>query len=113
MRALPLAALAALLLVTPALAEPLARVKGGNIDVRTGPGTRYDIIGKLADGAQVPLDECTRDGRWCRVSGSGWVRASYLVGWSAKMRVTQPDFIGGGPWFTFNDSDDEDRGILD
>ncbi len=113
MRALPLAVLAALLLAAPAFAEPLARVKGGNIDVRTGPGSNYRVIGKLADGAEVPLDRCTRDDRWCLVRDTGWVQAGYLVGWSAKMRVTPPDFIGGGPWFTFDDSDDDRRGILE
>jgi uncharacterized protein YraI len=86
--------LAALLLATPALAAPTARVSGGDINVRSGPGTRYQIIGQLPEGAQVNLDYCTRNNRWCLVADTGWVDASYLVGWSAKMRATPPDFQG-------------------
>lgn len=95
MRILLAAALAALT-ITPALAEPTARVSGGNVAVRTGPGTFYGIIGRIPDGTEVTLDYCTRDDRWCFVTGTGWVDASWLVGWSAKMRVTPPDFEGPG-----------------
>lgn len=83
-------------------AEPTARVSG-NIAVRTGPGTGYATIGRLADGSQVTLDYCTRDDRWCLVSGSGWVNASYLIGWSAKIPATPFTFLGGS-----NNEDDDD-----
>ena len=95
MRTLLVAALA-VSLVTPALAEPTARVSGGNIAVRTGPGLSYGIIGRIPNGTEVTLDYCTRDDRWCFVTNTGWVDASWLVGWSAKMRVTPPDFSGPG-----------------
>lgn len=94
MRALLVLALA--LIAAPALAEPTARVSGGNVAVRSGPGTFYPIIGRLPDGAEVTLDYCTRNDRWCFVTGTGWVDASWLVGWSAKIGVTPPDFAGPG-----------------
>lgn len=84
------------LAATPAFAEPTARVKGGNIAVRTGPGMQYGIIGRIPDGTEVTLDYCTRNDRWCFVTDTGWVDASWLVGWSAKMRATPPDFSGPG-----------------
>jgi uncharacterized protein YraI len=88
-----IAALGAPLAPIPAhAAEPTARVSGGNVSVYAGPGTRYGVIGKLAAGARVYLDYCTRNDRWCQVRGGGWVEGSYLVGWSAKIRVTQPEF---------------------
>ena len=93
MRAI-LAVLACMLLVAPALAAPTARVSGGNIAVRTGPGYHYPAIGRLADGSEVTLDYCTRDDQWCFVTGTGWVLSSYLVGWSAKIPVTPPTFSG-------------------
>jgi len=81
----------------PALAaEPTARVSGGDIAVRSGPGLRYQQIGRLADGATVTLDYCTRSGRWCLVTDTGWVDASYLVGWAAKIEASPPDFDGFG-----------------
>ena len=87
--------IAAALLATPALAAPpIARVSG-NITVRTGPGTDYASLGNLADGSRVTLDYCTRDDKWCFVTGTGWVNASYLVGWSAKIPVTPFRFLGG------------------
>jgi uncharacterized protein YraI len=95
MRAPLLLALAALpLLATPALAQPTARVSGGNVAMRSGPGHDYAVIGRLPDGAEVVLEYCTRDDRWCVVEGAGWVDASWLVGWAAKIRVTPPDFEG-------------------
>lgn len=97
MRAPLLLALAALpLLAAPALAEPTARVVGGNIAVRTGPGYHYPSIGRIPDGTEVTLQYCTRDNEWCFVTDTGWVVSSYLVGWSAKIPVTPPDFAGPG-----------------
>lgn len=93
---IPIVAALAALTITPALAEPAARVSGGNIAVRTGPGLFYPAVGRIPDGTEVTLDYCTRDDRWCFVTDTGWVDASWLVGWSAKMRVTPPDFQGPG-----------------
>ncbi|MGV3577151.1 MAG: SH3 domain-containing protein [Devosia sp.] len=95
MRTLLVAAIAAFT-IAPAFAEPTARISGGNVAVRNGPGTFYGIIGRIPDGTEVTLDYCTRDDRWCFVTNTGWVDASWLVGWSAKMRVTPPDFSGPG-----------------
>jgi len=97
MRAIALALFASLTLIAPApAAEPTARVTGGDINLRAGPGLRYGIVGRLSDGAEVVLDYCTRNDRWCFIAGAGWVDASYLVGWSARLRVTPPDFMGPG-----------------
>lgn len=98
----PLLLCCLLALAPPALAaEPTARVTGGDINIRSGPGARYDVIGKLPNGSEVELDYCTTNDRWCLVAGAGWVDASYLVGWSAKIRATPPDFMT--PRFEPND----------
>lgn len=78
---------------TPALAQPLARVSGGDIPVRAGPGAQYAVIGRLPNGTRVPLDYCTpRDRSWCFVTDTGWVDASWIVGSAAKIRATPPRF---------------------
>ncbi|WP_375451536.1 SH3 domain-containing protein [uncultured Devosia sp.] len=82
------------LLATPTLAASTARVTGGDINVRSGPGSRYAVIDSLPNGTEVMLERCTRSGRWCLVADTGWVNASYLVGWSAKTRATPPRSIG-------------------
>ena len=90
---LVIAAVALALPTIASAAEPTARVSG-NIAVRSGPGTDYRAIGRLENGSRVTLDYCTRDDRWCLVSGAGWVNASYLIGWSAKIPVTPFRFLG-------------------
>ncbi|PXA99245.1 hypothetical protein DMC47_04430 [Nostoc sp. 3335mG] len=91
-----LALILSVLAAAAALAQPTARVTGGDVAVRVGPGKGYGIIGRLRNGTEVTLDYCTRDDRWCFVTGTGWVEASWLVGWSAKIPVTPPDFEGPG-----------------
>ncbi|WP_052951551.1 SH3 domain-containing protein [Devosia soli] len=93
MRTLAAATLLAALAVTPAMAEPIAQVSGGNVAVRTGPGSQYRIIGALTNGTQVLLDYCTTDDEWCHVADLGWVDAAWIVGWSAKIAVTPPGFL--------------------
>ena len=118
MRPLALAILIALAAALPAQALTVtARVSGGNIAVREGPGFRYAIIGRLVDGAEIPIDACTQndsdsahgswigdagyslrgDGatQWCRIPGTGWVDRSYIVG-RGLVNVTPPDFAGSG-----------------
>jgi uncharacterized protein YraI len=69
MRILFAAALAALT-ITPAVAEPTARVSGGNIAVRTGPGSFYPVVARIPNGTNVTLEYCTRDDRWCFVTAA-------------------------------------------
>ncbi len=58
---------------------------GDALNVRDGPGTRYAVIGKLAEGEVARNDGCrlSLDQRWCQVraSGSGvsgWVAGRFL-----------------------------------
>lgn len=90
--------LALALIATPALAESTARVSGGTVQVRSGPGTGYASIGILPNGTQVTLDRCTRSGAWCLVTNTGWVRASYLVGAAAKVGATPSEPLVDNPF---------------
>ena len=90
-----------------------ARVSGGNIAVHAGPSERYAVIGRVADGTEIPIDQCTQndsDSRrgswitglrganatlWCRIPDTGWVMRSYIVG-RGLVNVTPPDFDGPG-----------------
>lgn len=118
MRVLSRVALAALLVVTPLMitpvmaAEPTARVTGGNISVRSGPGMGYPIVGKLAVNSNVTLDQCTRNSRWCLVDGSGWAEGSYLVGWAAKIKATPGSFLAD-PFNSNDDHHNRNRGFFE
>ena len=107
----------ALLASTPALALTVtARVSGGNIAVHSGPHDSTAIVGRLADGTEIPIDACTQvdsDSRygtlgdagyplwgnsatqWCRIPGTGWVQRNWIVG-RGLVNVTPPDFAGRG-----------------
>lgn len=114
-RALLLAALC--LATTPALALTItARVSGGNIAIHAGPHDSTAILGRVADGTEIPIDQCTQvdsDSRfgsfgdagyglrgrnatqWCRIPDVGWVRRDEIVG-RGLVNVTPPDFAGPG-----------------
>lgn len=110
--------LAALLSATlPAQAMTVtARVSGGHIPVHAGPHDSYPVLGRIADGTEIPVDECTQvdsDSRfgtmgdagyplwgrnatqWCHIPDTGWVRRDWIVG-QGLVNVTPPDFAGAG-----------------
>lgn len=112
-------ALAALLVLTAALpAQALtvtARVAGANLPVHSGPGDRYAVVGVIADGTEIPIDQCTQNDsdsrhgswgggyelrganakQWCRIPGYGWVDKTWVFG-RGLVNVTPPDFAGAG-----------------
>lgn len=57
------------------------------VNVRTGPGTNYSVLGVAAPGASAEVSGQSADGTWWQVnisteytaSGLGWVSASYVI----------------------------------
>lgn len=115
---LALAAFALAALALPAQALTVtARVSGGNIAVHSGPGLSYRIVGRIADGTEIPIDECTQNDsdswhgswvgsagyplrgagarQWCHIPDYGWVERNWIVG-RGLVNVTPPDFAGRG-----------------
>ena len=115
---LAIAALAATSLAAPALALTVtARVSGGPIPVHAGPDDRFEIVGYVREGEEIPIDYCTQTDsdsdrgtwfgggghplwpngatQWCRIPDYGWVDRSYIVG-RGLVNVTPPDFVGPG-----------------
>lgn len=65
------------LMATGALAAEA--ISGAN--VRSGPGTGYQVVARLAAGENVTVSECAATG-WCRISHAGpdgWVSATLLA----------------------------------
>ena len=76
-------------------AEPVATPEGGvtgrvitedtRLNVRSGPGVSYAVVGKAAPGEELAVTGVSRDGLWLRVAridlsgGSGWVAAEFLA----------------------------------
>jgi Bacterial SH3 domain len=76
-------------------------ISEGALNIRSGPDTRYDVVGKAQNGEAAQNRGCRMTGqtRWCsiRVDGSGvqgWVAGRYLVEGAAPAMAEVPP---GGP----------------
>jgi len=67
-------ALGGLAMTTAAQAYP-ARAES-SVNVRSGPGTQYDVVGQLGPGERVNVSGSA--GGWAHIGG-GWVSSNYLT----------------------------------
>ncbi len=81
----------ALLLVTTGSAFAAPAVALSAVNVRSGPGTNYAVIGTLSRGITVEVLSCTP--AWCAI---GWTRPAYVsagyLGFDGP-----PPYVGGPP----------------
>lgn len=67
-----------------------------DLNVRSGPGPQYPVIGVLAAGQQATLNGCIENSKWCAIAeaqGQGWVYSDYLTadfGGSQVMLTQRP-----------------------
>jgi uncharacterized protein YraI len=64
------------------LAQPIVIVNTSFLNVRSGPGAIYSIIGTLPGGTELPVLGRNRDASWWQVEsifGNGWVSAEFVV----------------------------------
>ena len=80
LKSITAAAVAALLVAGPALAQTTATA-GTELNVRAAPSPMGEITGVLAAGDQVTIDGCLEGITWCKVSGAadGWASGQYLT----------------------------------
>lgn len=74
-----LLASAAALLFSTGLAAAAPAVADSDLNVRSGPGTQYAVIGVIPAGTAVNATGCS--GSWCRVrhgGDAGWASSAYL-----------------------------------
>jgi Bacterial SH3 domain len=70
---------AAILLLSAGAAAAVPAVARSDLNVRSGPGTEYGVVGVIQSGETVDLGRCI--GSWCRVAfggGSGYANRSFL-----------------------------------
>lgn len=98
------AATAAVVFLPAAQAAPATATQ--NVNVRSGPGTSYNVVDALRRGEQVDVQQC--QGTWCYINQdgpSGWVSSNYLSAGSGGGGSTgTPSFnfginVPGGPSF--------------
>lgn len=80
---------AGLLIAGNVAAEARPAVVTADLNIRSGPGTNYRVIGTLPAGARVDVGGCT--GSWCRVAG-GYASARYLSGSGVQEVVVNPGY---------------------
>lgn len=75
----------------------------GTVNVRSGPGAQYEIVGRLEAGDRVPVNgrDAAEDSRWLRV-----VLPSGVSGWVASFAIALDGEIANLPVIT-DDTDDE------
>lgn len=92
-----------LLLVSAGAASAAPALVTGDVNLRTGPGTRFPVITVLPGGATVNVLNC--GGGWCRIAwrnGSGFASSSYLdVGRGYRAAPPPPAYYAPPPAVTF------------
>lgn len=79
-RIIPLVALAATI-AAPAAAATVGTATTA-LNIRSGPGPQYPVIGAIAARSQAVINGCIQGSLWCQVSFGGmqgWVYSQYLV----------------------------------
>jgi uncharacterized protein YraI len=114
-----LASTAALVLSAGAAAAAPATVQS-NVNVRSGPGTQFPVVGALRGGETVDVADCT--GSWCQISfsgGTGYASQNYLAmagGGGPGYAAVAPGYVDPGyvdddaPGYAYNDYSYDDYG---
>lgn len=80
-KVVPLAALATVVLVAPAAAATIATAVTP-LNIRSGPGPQFPVIGAISIGAQAVITGCIEGSQWCQVTYAGrqgWVYSQYMT----------------------------------
>ena len=75
------AAAVALMLTGSAYAQT-AVTATADLNIRSGPGPQYPVVGVIDVDGQAGLEGCLEDSKWCRVSyngAQGWAYSDYLI----------------------------------
>lgn len=77
-----LAGLGAVLLFGGPAAAQISATATTELNIRSGPGPEYPVIGVIDGSAGVPINGCVEGGGWCSVTYNGvrgWAYSDYLV----------------------------------
>jgi uncharacterized protein YraI len=50
-----------------------------DLNVRSGPGPEYPVVGLVGAGQQAIVTGCIHGSKWCSVDNGGWVYSDYLT----------------------------------
>lgn len=69
-------------LLAAGAAQAANAIVTADLNVRTGPGTKYRVVGAIPNGARVDVNGCTGGYGWCQVRYGGlygWASSRYLA----------------------------------
>ena len=101
MRIAKLGMISALALTTavPALAQSSEAIAVTDLNIRSGPGPHFDVVGVIPGSESAMVDGCLEQSAWCKVSfegTSGWSSSDYLavgVEEQAVALTTRPETV--------------------
>ncbi|TWG97886.1 uncharacterized protein YraI [Mesorhizobium sp. J18] len=76
------AAAAALMALTGAASAQTAVTATADLNIRSGPGPQYPVVGVIGASGEATLDGCIEGSKWCRVNAGGvegWAYSDYLT----------------------------------
>ena len=94
---------AAAALSAPASAEIVASATTP-LNIRSGPGPQYSIIGAIPDRAQATVTGCIQGSLWCQVSYNGrqgWAYSQYLTATLSGRSFAVAESVHGMPAVTY------------
>jgi uncharacterized protein YraI len=50
-----------------------------DLNVRSGPGPEYPVVGLVGAGQQAVVTGCVQGSKWCSIDNGGWVYSDYLT----------------------------------
>lgn len=83
MKKITLVSLLVLGLGTPAAIAQTSVTATTDLNVRTGPGPQFPVMGVIGTGETANLQGCIENSKWCSVTtkaGDGWAYSEYLTG---------------------------------
>jgi uncharacterized protein YraI len=100
------------LMVSGAAMAQTAVTATTDLNVRSGPGPQYPVVGVISVDGEATLQGCIEGSKWCQVSAdgtSGWAYSDYLVASNAgvDMVVTERTPDTGIPVVTYEEGADD------
>lgn len=72
----------ALATAAPSLASSAEAIAATDLNIRSGPGPQFSVVGVIPGGADANVDGCLAELRWCKVNHdgvAGWSYSDYLA----------------------------------
>ncbi len=75
-------AIIATALLAATSAQAANAITTANLNVRSGPGTSFDVLGTIPNGAPIDVIQCASNYNWCDVAWAGrrgWASSNYIA----------------------------------